>query len=289
MRRVLVEFMQWAKRNRCVLAEVSSRRGQASRSPWAPALAFAATCALCLPAPLLAADEESGAGRDGEAAPTGAGPSAAEATPSASETTGLLLQDRIKAVSRKVFVKEGRFELAPFTGFSTNDAFFRRWTLGSRASYHLQDSFSLDVGGAWNVISEKLDSVRVVGEALSAIPDQATLYGYADAGVTFAPVYGKVSLLSESVIHFDGFVSGGLGAVFTSDQDGIQPTMQLGVGTRIFLNRWVVLRADLRDYIYPQERSGFSTLQNLLMLTLGVGFYYPLDFEYKYQAARISG
>lgn len=205
------------------------------------------------------------------------------------EGTGLTLQDRIKAVSRKVFLKEGRFELTPFGGFSTNDAFYRRWTVGTRASYHLIDSFSIDVGGAWNAWSEQLEAVRIVGQTQSAIPDEAVLFGYADAGVTFSPVYGKVALMSEWIIHFDGFVSGGLGAVFTSNEDLVHPSMQLGVGSRVFLTRWLVLRADLRDYVYPQNRSGFSTLQNLLMLNVGVGFYFPFDFEYKYQAARISG
>lgn len=204
------------------------------------------------------------------------------------ESTGLTLQDRIKAVSRKVFLKEGRFELTPFAGISTNDAFFRRWTVGARASYHLIDSFSFDVGGAWNAWSEQLEAVRIVGQVQSAIPDQAVLYGYADGGVTFSPIYGKISLMSEWIIHFDGFVSGGLGAVFTSNQDLVHPAMQLGAGSRIFLTRWLVLRADLRNYTYPQSRSGFSTLQNLLMLNLGVGLYFPFDFEYKYQAARIS-
>lgn len=202
--------------------------------------------------------------------------------------TGLTLKDRIKAVSRKVFLKEGRFALSPFAGISTNDAFFRRWTIGTRASYHLTDSFSLEMGGAWNAFSEQLESVRIVGQVQSAIPDEAALFGYADVGATFAPVYGKVSLMSEWVIHFDGFVSGGLGAVFTSNQDLVHPAMQLGIGSRVFLNRWLVFRADIRDYVYPQSRSGFSTLQNLLMLNFGVGFYFPFDFEYKNQAARIS-
>lgn len=210
------------------------------------------------------------------------------ATADDGEGTGLTLKDRIKAVSRKVFLKEGRFSLNPYAGISTNDAFFRRWTVGTRASYHLTDSFSLEMGGAWNAFSEQLESVRIVGQVQSAIPDEAVLYGYADAGATFAPVYGKVSLMSEWVIHFDGFVSGGLGAVFTSNQDAIHPAMQLGIGSRVFLNRWLVFRAELRDYVYPQSRSGFSTLQNLLMLNLGVGFYFPFDFDYKYQAARIS-
>lgn len=203
------------------------------------------------------------------------------------EGINLTLQDRIKAVSRKTFIKEGRFELEPFGGISTNDAFFRRWTLGARVSYHLNDNFSLDFGGAGNVFSEQLDAVRFLRETQLAITDDAVLFGYADAGVTFSPIYGKFSLMSEWIIHFDAFVSGGIGAAFDSNVTPVHPAMEIGVGGRVFLNRWVVLRADLRDYIYPQDRSGISTLQNLLMLNLGVGFYFPLDFEYKYQAAKI--
>jgi outer membrane beta-barrel protein len=215
------------------------------------------------------------------------------------EGIGLTLQDRIKAVSRKVFIKEGRFELAPFGGISVNDAFYRRWTVGSRASYHIFDSLSIDVGGAVNLFSESLPSVRIVGGALGVIPDEATLFGYADIGGTFSPIYGKFSLMSEWIVHFDTFVSGGVGLTVDSNRytflgqelpelvPGINPAAQVGFGGRVFLFRWLVLRVDLRDYIYPQYRSNISTLQNLFMLNIGLGFYFPFDFEYKYSAAKV--
>jgi outer membrane beta-barrel protein len=215
------------------------------------------------------------------------------------EGIGLTLQDRIRAVSRKTFIKAGRFEFAPFGGVSTNDAFFRRWTVGARLSYHIFDSLSIDVGGAANLWSQELDPVRVVAQQLNAIPDEAVLFGMGDIGITFAPIYGKIALMSEWIIHFDVFVSGGVGATIDSNQytflgqelpdfmPGINPAAEIGIGTRIFVFRWLVLRADLRDYAYPQYRGGISTLQNLLMLNVGVGFYFPFDFEYQYTAARV--
>ena len=223
------------------------------------------------------------------------------------EGIGLTLQDRIRAVSRKVFIKAGRFELEPFYGASTNDAFFLRNTLGARASYHLFDSLSLDAGGAWNFWTQPLDPVRTVRNELNGIPDEAALYGYGDVGVTFAPVYGKFALMSEYVIHFDAFVSGGVGAVFDSNQytffgtqpadivgqqvanfiPSVSPAAQIGIGTRVFLTRWLVARVDLRDYVYPAYRNGISTIQTLLMLNVGFGFYLPWDFEYEYTAARV--
>ncbi len=203
--------------------------------------------------------------------------------------TNLTQEDRIRAVSRKTFLKRERFELLPYGGVSTNDSFFRRWTVGARASYHLVDSLSLEVGGAWNAFTEELDAVGFLRRTQSAVTNDAVLFGYADAGVTFAPVYGKVAVMKEWIIHFDAFVSGGLGATFDSNASIAHPAMQVGVGTRVFLLPWLVVRGELRDYVYPQDRSGISAVQNLLMLNLGVGFYFPFDYSYRNQAFKIVG
>jgi outer membrane beta-barrel protein len=83
-------------------------------------------------------------------------------------------------------------------------------------------------------------------------------------------------------------VSGGVGAVFDTGADLVHPTMDVGVGLRVFLLRWLVVRSDLRDYVYPQDARNISTLQNLLVFSLGVGFYFPFDFEYRYEAAKVK-
>lgn len=275
----------------CVLA-VSGAHAQddgGENAPDAPATEAA-------PAPAAPATSEATA----PAAPDGALDAEAQSEEEISdEGIGLTLQDRIRAVSRKIFIKEGRFELAPFGGVTTNDAFFRRWTVGARASYHIFDSLSIDAGGAVNVFSETLPSVRIVGQGLGAIPDEAALFGYGDIGATFSPIYGKFSLMSEWIVHFDTFVSGGVGLTVDSNRytflgqqlpdlvPGINPAAEVGFGGRVFLLRWLVLRVDFRDYIYPQYRSNISTLQNLFFVNVGLGFYFPFDFEYENTAAKI--
>ncbi len=203
--------------------------------------------------------------------------------------TDLSQEDRIRAVSRKTFLKRERFEVLPFGGVSTNDAFYRRWMVGGRASYHLVDSLSIEIGGAWNAVTESLEPVRRLRLEQSAISDDAVLFGLADIGVTFAPIYGKVSVMKEWIVHFDAYVTGGVGAAFDSNATPIHPAMNIGVGARLFLLPWLVVRGELRDYIYPQERSNVSTVQNMLMFNLGVGFYFPFDYKYRNQAFRIVG
>ena len=199
-------------------------------------------------------------------------------------------QDRIKAVSRKVFLKEGRFELEPAVAVTTNDPFFRTWSIAGRASYNLNDAFAFEAGGAYVApfFVEKLPPLDVLRVSAHLINADAKLLGLADAGVTFSPVYGKLAILSDAIIHFDAFAIAGGGAVFDTNKDFVHPTMDIGAGLRVFLLRWLVVRADLRDYVYPQDRASISTLQNLLMFSLGVGFYFPFDFEYRYEAAKVK-
>jgi outer membrane beta-barrel protein len=201
--------------------------------------------------------------------------------------TGKTLQERIRAVSRRTFLKQGRFELAPMGGASANDPFFRAWVVGGRGSYHFSEEFSLDFGGAGAVFNEQLDIFRALNVDPEDIADEvktnlqaATLYGYADAGVTFSPFYGKVALASELVGHFDTFVSGGLAAIIDSSASVVHPGLEVGVGSRLFLTRWLVARADVRDYLYPADAAGQVVFGNLLMLNVGVGIYFPLDFDY---------
>lgn len=206
------------------------------------------------------------------------------------EAINLTLKDRIKAVSRKVFLKEGRFELQPAVGVTTNDPFFRTWSINGRVAYHLNDAFALEVGGAYvpPFFVEKLPELDQLRHQARLINADAQLIGITDAGITFSPIYGKVAILSDAIIHFDAFAIAGAGAVFDTNQDFAHPTMDVGAGLRVFLLRWLVVRTDLRDYLYPQDRSSISTLQNLLTFTMGVGFYFPFDFEYRYEAARVK-
>lgn len=245
---------------------------------------------LLLQATAALAQEESGLAFS-EADATAAAPPPDDSAKSAlDEGIDLTLQDRIKAVHRKVFLKEGRFELQPAVAATTNDPFFRTWSIAARGSYHLNDAFSLELGGAYvpPFFIEELPPLDFLREQASLINADAKLLGIADAGITFSPVYGKIAILSDAIIHFDAFVAAGGGVVFDTNADFAHPTMDVGAGLRVFLLRWLVVRADLRDYVYPQDRSGISTLQNLLVFSLGVGFFFPFDFDYRYEAAKVK-
>lgn len=208
------------------------------------------------------------------------------------EGTGRTLQERIRAVSRRVFLKRQRFELEPQFGFTTNDALNRAWSFGARGSYHFNEEFAIDFGGGGG-FNQQLDDVRLLGASPDALdaarkgtPAQV---GYGDIGVTFSPFYGKLALMAEQVIHFDGFISGGLGAVVDNSPEVVHPAVELGVGGRVFLTRWLTIRADLRNYVYPLTVVDELTFPSALILSLGLGFHLPFDFDYSTEIIGAKG
>ncbi len=305
------------------------QEGESAAAAETPAPAEAET-----PAPAETPAGDPGAASPGNAAnddAPGDGGSFSGTAEGVGEGTGATLKERIDAVSRKVFVREGRFELAPLAGVSVNDAFFLRSTVGGRASYHLFESLSLDFGAHMNIWPFALPAVRTVREQLNPIVDEFFVWGIADAGINFAPVYGKFALMSEWTVHFDTFLTAGVGGIlensgqtfwgmdlpalfdhpFLRDPRGVEPgqtappykvyvpnidpAAQIGFGGRIFLFKWMVLRAEIRNYLYPRlgdalfppRKISQLPVRHLAMLHVGVGFYLPFDFEYKYEGARV--
>src|SRR5579871_1617312 len=49
----------------------------------------------------------------------------------------VILEDRVKAVQRKVYLKKSRFEISPMVGVSVNDPYYSKFALTGMAAYYL--------------------------------------------------------------------------------------------------------------------------------------------------------
>lgn len=210
-------------------------------------------------------------------------------TPTEEEVSADLDQaDRIKAVSRKTFLKRHRFYLSPNAGTTINDSFYRQYMVGGSLGFHLVENLSIEVSGAYNVFTERLPPVNFLRKNARAIPAEVLLFGHAEVGAAFTPVYGKFAVFREWIIHFDAYVAGGVGVVIESGQEiPLYPAANLGVGGRVFVLPWLVVKADVRDYAYAQQIGKISTLQNLVVFSVGVSVYFPFDFDYENEAFKV--
>lgn len=195
------------------------------------------------------------------------------------------LDERIRPVTGHLFRKERRTELTPALGMSLADAFFQKYSLGVRANYHVLETLAVGIhasyslnraGGAVTVCRTTCEKPNV--DDLKDVPGKLGVLAGAEA--SFAPLYGKVNLLAEKVVHFDLSFLGGLSAIQYQKPGGSSRFTfgaHFGIGQRIFLSPALTLRIELRDYLYSAQIVTLGTantkLENQLMLDVGVSFF----------------
>jgi len=192
------------------------------------------------------------------------------------------LADRIKSVQRKVFLKKDRLEIYPFFAMDINDPLYQHFVLGGSISYHFVDSLALELRGGGVLGSVQQDIVRLIRQNNGAVLENPPQFkAHADLDLTWAPLYGKLSVLGEGILHFDTFLTGGPG-IFVTDL-GVAPAFNIGIGQRYFLTKWLVARVELRNYVFIEERNERSSLQNLMLVSFSVSGFFPTSFEYEFQ------
>lgn len=219
----------------------------------------------------------------------------AEAAKEGKEAPNLDLDERIKPVSSRMFWKDGRHEFTPTVGLSVGDAFFTKYLFGLRYAYHLSEDWSLGINGAYALSTPsgavtRCDSSGQNCEVpsrddLARTPGDIGMMGSVD--LSWAPLYGKISLLAQKVLHFDTYGVVGAGVVESkmASPDGglevetnITPALHVGVGQRYFVSRNATLRFEIRDVIYQTDvlaKTGGleKDLQNQLLFTIGLSFF----------------
>lgn len=238
------------------------------------ALRAAPAAAQSAPPAVSASDEEKAPGEktgEEEAAPGEAAPAAPEGVPVPTAEAGVdipkvrtspqkLWRD-IVVVPRKDVLKARRFEIAPYWGMNVNDPVITHFALGADANYFLTDVLWLGIE-ATKYFSKQEDidfDVRRTYRMAARVNDLD--YG---AGLNFGyvPAYGKFTILNQALIHWEGFVTAGVGIVGTTiiprqvddpkfSTLNIAPSV--GAGGRVWLSRWLSVWFVFRDYIFNDK------------------------------------
>jgi outer membrane beta-barrel protein len=195
-------------------------------------------------------------------------------------------EDRIKSVQRKPFLKRGRWELTPLVCLSLNDAFYQKMGGGASFAFHVADSLGIELQAMY-VGTIQTDMVGYFQQANSALPRVSQMRYYVMGNFLWSPLYGKLSLFTDEIVHFDAYLVGGFGMVST--ETGEKLATNIGIGLRYYVTSWMVIKLEVRDLIYNEtltldvQRTKFSDIQNHVMLGAGVSFFLPTEFDYEYQ------
>lgn len=251
-------------------------------------------------ADVLAALGETGVGVEGGAA---AAPAAAPAD---------VGRHPIWAVQQVYALRAGRVDIQPSFGLSLNDPFVQHQSINLGAAYYITEV--LAVGLSFNFyrwLQAETDLNFSVSRAThQTVPINEYFWG-GQINFTYVPIYGKFAFFKEWILHWDVWVIGGGGFIFTRPIPVIDPEYRefdfsmkfcfnVGIGGRLYLARFLALYIELRDYIFPEELESLQTysdpdvradkdtwladdlkLTNNVVLHVGVSVFVPLTFEYK--------
>jgi len=227
--------------------------------------------------------------------------------------------ERKDVVQNRFFLKTGRFELAPMGGMVPNDPMVKRYLGGLQVAYHFSETFA---AGAQFVYSPDLgvNDLKGLTTTLVQIASGSSSAGGFEfqqpvdkliLGTTFsaqwAPVYGKINILGETVLNFDLYGQAGLGMLSISKQyaqydrdqgaqtglpvslsnsgNAVRVPFSAGFGLNVFINQTMAFKIDARSLMYvdlapdytrddglkPEE----SRLYSAFAVTTGFGFYFP--------------
>jgi len=224
------------------------------------------------------------------------------------------------AVANRFFLKQQRFEISPMFGYVPNNPFARRFVGGAVLGYHFTETISAqamvgfspdaaegDLKGLTSVLLDRAyaadqDNAENFQQPLDKVQLQASF------GAAWAPLYGKINLVGETVLNFDFYLSAGIGMVSkqnyaakydlaaTPDQQlagdivflepldsEVKVAPSLGVGANFFLNQFVAFKIDARSSFYVDNQPQYDPavpvaqqrLYNNFVASAGLAFFIP--------------
>lgn len=229
-------------------------------------------------------------------------------------------------VANRFFVKERRLEISPMVGVVTNNPFAQRYLGSLQLGYHINDTVSLQFQGFfspfYDSVDFKGDLKNLVVVLLNRASAQASNDGKGESSfeqpfdkigvgaaamVSWAPIYGKINLVGETVLNFDLYLQGGAGFVVKqdfratlSDNLGAQtideavdlqldggpatlPAVVIGIGQNYFVSQTLAVKIDARAYNWIDEEPRYAQppeeLRNRLytnfMASAGISVFFP--------------
>lgn len=217
----------------------------------------------------------------------------------------------IYAVPQIYALKYHRVELNPYWGFTLNDQFVSHPGPGLAINYYITNVLAIGVNGnLYAGLNGDSDfNFQNRRAARIAVPLNEYQWG-ANLNFTYVPMYGKFAGFQDFIFNYDVYLVGGVGAISTRPIAVIDPDnrnftykpkvdFNLGIGLRIFLNRWFAADLEIRDYIYneqlealtiaptqaqqqdPNTWFGDTKLTNNVQAQLGISIFLPFSWEYR--------
>jgi outer membrane beta-barrel protein len=218
----------------------------------------------------------------------------------------------VYAVQQQYVIKAQRFEIMPYFAITLNDQFVNHDAPGLALNYYLTQVLAVGVNGNWYQGLNAPSDFNFQNRRAALISVPLTEYQFSgDLNFTYVPMYGKFAGFGDFIFHYDAFVDGGVGVIRTRPIPVIDPdnrkfdwnnyvNFDVGIGFRIFFNRWLAAVFEVRDIMYfekieavtiatnPADQVNPKTwydpdthFTNDIQMQVGLSMFLPTSFDYR--------
>ena len=210
----------------------------------------------------------------------------------------------IRVIRPKYFTKTGRLETGAQLSIVMNQPFIYTYLATGILDYHFSETLAFEGALAYGFSIDKDDKRSLKSNFGIKTQILRTEY-FMEGGALYTPIYGKYQLTSGQLIYLDMFLSGGVGMTGVnylydhcpspddspnadivqapSPQTKSYPTFFAGLGQRVFLDKKLSLRWDVRAHIFsyntadgacdPSIAEKASKAQTNVTMQLGAGYF----------------
>lgn len=179
--------------------------------------------------------------------------------------TSALPEPEIWAVQQSYVLRDGRFELTPTYGISLNDPFVTHNAFGIKLGWYITEVLGIGASFQWyqGLDAESEDNFHIPRSFRLVVPINEYQLG-ANLHFSYVPIYGKLTIFNEWIFHWDCFIEGGVGFLYTRpipvvDPEvrtfdfGIRVAANIGIGARIFITKFVAVYIQYLDFMYMER------------------------------------
>ncbi len=210
----------------------------------------------------------------------------------------------IRVIRPKYFTKTGRLETGAQLSVVMNQPFIYTYLATGILDYHFSETLAMEGALAYGFSIDK-DDKRALDSNFKIKTQILRTQYFMEGGALYTPIYGKYQLTSGQLIYIDMFLSGGVGLTGVnylydhcpkpgdaadvtidpppSPQTKSYPTFFGGVGQRVFMDKKLSLRWDVRAHIFaynmadgacvPTTADKTSNTQTNITMQLGAGYF----------------
>jgi outer membrane beta-barrel protein len=224
------------------------------------------------------------------------------ATPAHAQLEFGIENPRIFSIQPRPYRLAHEFQLG--VGVMPLDAFYIGLTIGGSYTYHFSDFWAWEILSFHYSVNVDTSLEKSLFEEYGVIPvrgggERTNLF--ATSALVVKPLFGKLALLNDVIVHAETFFTAGLGPFQsvsgTGESSYFDPAVMLGLGFRFWTFRWLSVRFEVRDYLVlknmlvkqddlTRQEEG---LENQLMFELSAAFNFSLSDDDEKEAAFLAG